>query len=95
MPTLRAVLTAVAVIGIAGAGFVLTGCAAEAQSDSLAARVQRLEDREAIRALLLSYGRAVDRHDFNAFSALFSLALPSPFASRCSTARAISMPIAT
>ena len=72
MPTLRAALTAVVVIGVAGAGFVLTGCAAEAQSDSLAARVQRLEDREQIRALLLSYGRAVDRHDFNAFSALFS-----------------------
>ena len=72
MPTLRAVLTAVAVIGIAGAGLVLAGCSAQAQGDSLAARVQRLEDREEIRALLLSYGRALDRHDFNAFSALFS-----------------------
>src|SRR5262245_42194994 len=72
MPTLRTALTAVVVIGIAGAAFLLTGCAAEAQGDSLAARVQRLEDREAIRGLLLAYGRALDRHDFNAFSALFS-----------------------
>jgi uncharacterized protein (TIGR02246 family) len=74
MPTSRAALTAVVVIGIGAAGFVLTGCArpAEAQGDSLAVRVQRLEDREAIRGLLLSYGRALDRHDFNAFSALFS-----------------------
>ena len=72
MPKLRAALALLFIGGITGAGLVLSGCAAEAQSDSLAARVQRLEDREEIRALLLSYGRAVDRHDFNAFSALFS-----------------------
>jgi uncharacterized protein (TIGR02246 family) len=40
--------------------------------DSLAARVQELEDREEIRELLLAYGRALDSRDFVAFSALFA-----------------------
>src|SRR6185436_2239145 len=46
--------------------------AAEPRNETLAARVQRLEDREEIRRLFLSYGRAVDAHDFNALTALFS-----------------------
>jgi 3-phenylpropionate/cinnamic acid dioxygenase small subunit len=40
--------------------------------ESLAARVQALEDREEIRELLLAYGRALDSRDFIAFSNLFS-----------------------
>jgi uncharacterized protein (TIGR02246 family) len=40
--------------------------------DSLAARVQGLEDREEIRELLLAYGRALDSRDFIAFSELFA-----------------------
>jgi 3-phenylpropionate/cinnamic acid dioxygenase small subunit len=43
-----------------------------ADLDELAARVQRLEDREEIRALLLAYGRALDSRDFIAFSELFA-----------------------
>ena len=40
--------------------------------ESLAARVQQLEDREEIRELLLAYGRALDSRDFVAFSDLFA-----------------------
>ena len=38
----------------------------------LAARVQVLEDREAIRDLILAYGRAHDGRDYRAFAALFA-----------------------
>jgi uncharacterized protein (TIGR02246 family) len=39
---------------------------------SLAARVQILEDREAIRALILAYGAAHDGRDYRTFSQLFA-----------------------
>lgn len=39
---------------------------------SLEARVQVLEDREAIRSLLLDYGRHLDNRDWQAFAALFA-----------------------
>lgn len=39
---------------------------------SLASRVQVLEDREAIRALILAYGVAHDGRDYRAFAALFA-----------------------
>jgi ketosteroid isomerase-like protein len=39
---------------------------------SLAARIQRLEDLEVIRAVLLEYGRTLDAHDFAAYSRLFA-----------------------
>jgi uncharacterized protein (TIGR02246 family) len=41
-------------------------------SDALSARVQALEDREAIRALWADYGRTLDARDFTAFSQLFA-----------------------
>jgi uncharacterized protein (TIGR02246 family) len=45
----------------------------EAQSlDALAKRVQVLEDREAIRALILAYGQAHDHRDYRTFSNLFA-----------------------
>lgn len=51
----------------------IQGVPAEAEElDALAARVRALEDREAIRELLLEYGRALDRRDFEAFAALFA-----------------------
>jgi hypothetical protein len=37
-----------------------------------AARLRKLEDREAIRKLLMDYGRFLDQRDFVAFSQLFS-----------------------
>ena len=40
--------------------------------DSLAARVQVLEDREAIRALILAYGQAHDHRDYKTFASLFA-----------------------
>lgn len=40
--------------------------------ESLAARVQVLEDREDIRALILAYGEAHDGRDYVAFSELFA-----------------------
>lgn len=43
-----------------------------ARSDDLAVRVQRIEDRAAIKRLLLDYGRDLDRGDFAAYSRLFA-----------------------
>lgn len=42
------------------------------EAQDLETRMQQIEDREAIRALLLSYGRALDAHDFVRFVSLFS-----------------------
>jgi uncharacterized protein (TIGR02246 family) len=41
-------------------------------SDAIAARVQVLEDREAIRALLVSYARTLDERDFAGFEQLWA-----------------------
>jgi len=41
-------------------------------ADALAARVQVLEDREAIRALLVSYARTLDERDFAGFEQLWA-----------------------
>ncbi len=43
-----------------------------ADRGSLAARVQRLDDMEEIRSLLLNYGRVLDARDFRAYSLLFA-----------------------
>jgi uncharacterized protein (TIGR02246 family) len=43
-----------------------------ADLDSLAKRVQVLEDREAIRALILAYGQAHDHRDYKTFASLFA-----------------------
>jgi uncharacterized protein (TIGR02246 family) len=43
-----------------------------ADLDSLAKRVQVLEDREAIRALILAYGQAHDHRDYRTFASLFA-----------------------
>jgi hypothetical protein len=43
-----------------------------ADLESLAARVQVLEDREDIRALILAYGAAHDNRDYRTFSELFA-----------------------
>ena len=40
--------------------------------NSLFARVQVLEDREAIRALILAYGQAHDHRDYRTFASLFA-----------------------
>jgi len=44
----------------------------KSSSDALAARVQVLEDREAIRALLVTYARTLDERDFAGFEQLWA-----------------------
>ena len=41
-------------------------------ADAVEARLQRLEDVEAIHALLVDYGRALDKRDYQAYGALFA-----------------------
>ena len=54
-------------------GLMVAGTLMFAQdTQSLAARVQRLEDTEEIRTLLLNYGRYLDARDFAAYSRLFA-----------------------
>lgn len=53
--------------------FILPTSSLYADDLSLEERVSRLEDIEAIRTLLLSYGRYVDERNWEAFSLLFSM----------------------
>jgi uncharacterized protein (TIGR02246 family) len=46
--------------------------AATAERESSSVRLQRLEDREAIRRLIMEYGRALDQRDWPAFANLFA-----------------------
>ena len=46
--------------------------AAEPALETLAARVQVLEDRESIRKLILAYGTAHDNRDYRTFANLFA-----------------------
>lgn len=55
----------------AGSGVEVAGQAGPA-SDSLAVRIQRLEDREAIRALLVAYASTLDNRDFAGFEQLWA-----------------------
>ena len=41
-------------------------------ADAVEARLQRLEDVEAIHSLLVQYGRALDKRDYQAYGALFA-----------------------
>ena len=50
----------------------VAGQTAKPSSDALAAKVQVLEDREAIRALLVSYARTLDERDFPGFEQLWA-----------------------
>ena len=60
----------VAAVAFAAAAFMQPVAAADLES--LAARVQTLEDREAIRALILAYGQAHDYRDYRTFADLFA-----------------------
>jgi uncharacterized protein (TIGR02246 family) len=60
-----------AVIVLLAVGTVGRALAAD-DVESLAKRVQVLEDREAIRALILAYGQAHDHRDYRTFSNLFA-----------------------
>jgi uncharacterized protein (TIGR02246 family) len=63
VPKLAAALVAAA---------VLAQPLAAADLESVAKRVQVLEDREAIRALILAYGQAHDHRDYRTFANLFA-----------------------
>jgi uncharacterized protein (TIGR02246 family) len=55
--------------------FLAAPLAAQSRSDdskSVAARLQKFEDKEEIAALLLDYGRHLDNRDFAAYSRLFA-----------------------
>ncbi len=57
------------------AALVVAPCASQAQTSaqtSLAAKIQRLDDIEEIRTLLVNYGRHLDAHDFKAYGQLFA-----------------------
>jgi len=51
---------------------VTTAAAQSKDAPSLAARLQKFEDKEEIQALLLDYGRHLDNRDFAAYSRLFA-----------------------
>jgi len=57
---------------ILAAPFALPGQQPSRSAVSLAARVQRLEDMEEIRNVLIDYGRYLDARDFAAYSRLFA-----------------------
>jgi len=67
---LRFGLAAAAAIAVVGAFAVRSAPADDLAA--LAARVQVLEDREAIRALILAYGQAHDHRDYKMFASLFA-----------------------
>jgi hypothetical protein len=57
---------------IAGSLTAVAAQSAKPLSDALAAKVQVLEDREAIRALLVTYARTLDERDFAGFEQLWA-----------------------
>jgi len=67
--TLRtAAIVSILLIGGLLGFYATSGEKKEAAGD----RLQRLEDREAIRQLLMDYGRYLDKRDFASFSTLFA-----------------------
>jgi uncharacterized protein (TIGR02246 family) len=60
---------------VLGCGLLMAVMLASAEDHgekSLAARVQRLEDQEGIRMLLVDYGRSLDARDFAKYASLFA-----------------------
>src|SRR5262245_63581684 len=60
----------IAVVG--GSRIESAGQAARPAADALASRIQTLEDREAIRALLVAYASTLDNRDFAGFEQLWA-----------------------
>jgi len=65
----RIAVGSVCAVMVAGA---VAGLAGQTQPNALAARVQVLEDRDAIRALLVSYASTLDNRDFASFERLWA-----------------------
>lgn len=67
----RATVVSIATFGLALAALTVRS-APTVNVEALAARVQVLEDREEIRALILAYGQAHDHRDYKMFASLFA-----------------------
>jgi uncharacterized protein (TIGR02246 family) len=67
----RATVVCIATFAFALGAFAARGAPA-VNVEALAARVQILEDREEIRALILAYGQAHDHRDYKMFASLFA-----------------------
>jgi hypothetical protein len=67
-----AVASALIVTAHSASAQATAGTAARPSADALAARVQVLEDRELIRALLVTYARTLDERDFAGFEQLWA-----------------------
>jgi hypothetical protein len=65
-------LTRLAAVTVAFGPLLALQPSQAADLDAVAARVQVLEDREDIRALILAYGAAHDHRDYRTFSTLFA-----------------------
>ncbi len=63
-------IVAAILIGVAVSDYIPSASAEKRESAE--SRLQRLEDREAIRQLLMDYGRFLDQRDFASFSQLFA-----------------------
>jgi uncharacterized protein (TIGR02246 family) len=59
-------------VAVAAGSAAVAAQTARPSSDALAARVQTLEDREAIRALLVAYASTLDNRDFAGFEQLWA-----------------------
>ncbi|MGD2167687.1 MAG: nuclear transport factor 2 family protein [Gammaproteobacteria bacterium] len=69
--SIRLAAASVAVVLVTGCLFYAHPALAD-DLEALAARVQVLEDREEIRALILAYGQAHDHRDYRTFASLFA-----------------------
>ena len=67
-----ATLLALCFVVAAGSRLESAGQSGRPPSDAMAARVQTLEDREAIRALLVAYASTLDNRDFAGFERLWA-----------------------
>ena len=67
-----ATLLALCFAVVAGSRLESAGQSGRPASDALAARIQTLEDREAIRALLVAYASTLDNRDFAGFEQLWA-----------------------
>jgi len=72
MKTPRLVVLSLTVVAVAMAFAASLRVVEAAARDSVAERLQRLEDREQIMELLAAYGTTLDHHDFAAFGRLFT-----------------------
>src|SRR5271156_4169158 len=69
MKNSRAIFAALILVLAFGAGNIVRPASSSLSADQ---RLQKLEDKEAIRSLLIDYGRALDKRDFVAYGRLFA-----------------------